>query len=97
MKISKYVRIESNARFNKLARARLKMQNKCKGHLYLVCTSYSPHLLFEIIRSQDVTARHRDCYLVAVTDSKQGALFCVRELINELYNLKTISYEMIKT
>jgi hypothetical protein len=97
MKISKYVRIEPTARFNKLARARLKIQNKCGGQLYLVCTSYNQHLLFEIIKGQDVTDRHKDCYLVAVTDSKQRAVAHVRDLINELYNLRTISYEMIKT
>ncbi|WP_069997541.1 hypothetical protein [Cellulosilyticum sp. I15G10I2] len=97
MKISKYLWVEKNAGFNKLRRAQLKIQNRCRRHLYLVCTSYNSHLLFEIVESQYLTDSYKECYLVAVAKSKEMALQQVGVLINALYNSKTLSYDMIKT
>jgi len=97
MKISKYLWVEKGVGFNRLRRAQIKMQNRCKKHLYLVCTSYNSQWLFEVVESQYLTNNYEDCYLVGVAASKEVALQHVGVLINALYNLETISYEGIKT
>ncbi|MDF2612590.1 MAG: hypothetical protein K0S71_376 [Clostridia bacterium] len=97
MKISKYLWVEKNAGFNKLRRAQIRMQNRCRRHFYFICTSYNSHLLFEIVESQYLTDNYKDCYLVGVARSKEMALQRVSVLINALYNSKTLSYDMIKT
>ncbi len=97
MKISKYLWIEKGTKFNRLKKMQLKMQNKCKDQVYLVCTSSQHPNLFDIIESQYLTSQYNACYLVAVTQSKEAAIKHVGVLINQLYNLRTISYDAIKT
>ena len=97
MKISKYLKVDKKARFSILRKLQIKQKNRCKGHLYLVCTSDSNHLLFEIIESKYLCDRYEECYLVAVAASREKAFSYVRTFINELYNLKVISYDMLKT
>ena len=97
MKISKYLWVQKGVGFNRLRRVQIQMQNRCKKHLYLVCTSYNSQWLFEIVESQYLTDCYKGCYLIGVADSKEAALQHVGVLINALYNLKTISYDGIKT
>lgn len=97
MRISKYLWVEKGVGFNRLRRAQITMQNRCKRHLYLVCTSYNSQWLFEVVETQYLTDNYKDCYLVGVAATKEAALQHVGILINGLYNLKTISYDMIKT
>jgi len=94
MKISKELWIEEGLKFNSMRQ--IKIQNKCKERVYLVYTSYNEHLLFEIMESRYLTPRHKECYLVAVTQSKEKAIHYVSHLIDQIYNLKLKSYEIIK-
>ena len=97
MKISKYLWIEKGTKFNQLHKLRLKTQNKCKKHFYIICTSYQKQWLFDIIESPYLTKRYDQCYLVGVAKTKEAAIQHVGKLINEIYNLKSISYDRIKT
>ncbi len=97
MKISKYLWIEKGTKFNKLKKLQLRTSNKCKTHFYFVCTSYQNDFLFDIVESQHLNYRYKPCYLIGVAKTKETAINYVGKLINELYNLQTISYDMIKT
>lgn len=96
MKISRYLRVSNSVSFNRFKKIQLQIQNKCTSHLYLVYTSYNKHLLFEIIESRLLTSAHKHCYLVAVASSKQEAIHYVKDLIDEIYNVKSINYEHLK-
>lgn len=86
MKISKEVWIDEKVKWNALRKRTLRKKNFYKGQAYMVCTSPSPELLFEIIEARYIGSRYNDCVVLAICKYKNQAVERVSILIDQLYN-----------
>lgn len=95
MKISKHLRVDDEIKFKKFHLNQIK-HNKCKKGLYLLCTPNYERYMFEVIKGQHLNDKYKDCYLIGVAQEKEIILDYLTELIDEIYNKKTLRYEQLK-
>lgn len=96
MKISKYLRVNSGMKWGIKERFLLKSKNRYRHNGYIVLVSERKEWLFEIISSYSLSDYYEDYYVVGIMPSKQLAMVCVKELVNEMYNEHTLTYEALK-
>lgn len=97
MKISKYLWIDEQVKWNSKTRRDLENKHYYKQRAYIICTSYINHWLFEIVEAHLISERYAECYVVGITHSKQRAIAHVVELIDQIYNRESQSYISFKT
>lgn len=95
MKISQYIQMDRRLKLKKVHLHRIK-HNKCSHNLYLVCTAYQKDNLFEIINGAQLCKKYENCYLIGITKDKEEAIEYVRKFIDQLYNQKTLTLQMLK-
>jgi hypothetical protein len=95
MKVSKYVLVDEDIPIKSVKLLQLKLGYKTKKQLYIVCTSYKEGELFHIIKSNYIDHHYKNCYVVAIARTKEKAIDYVAQLIDELYNIKTKTYDML--
>ncbi len=95
MKVSKCVLIDEDIPVKFIRLLGLKMGYKAGKNLYLVCTSYREGELFHIIQSNFMNHHYKNCCVVAVAKTKEKAIAYVAQLVDELYNRKTKTYDML--
>lgn len=95
MYLSKYLKVDETIKFKKLKQHKIKKNRQVKGH-YLLCTSAKEDLLFEIITGDELDPKYAECYLLGISTEKDWLIAYVVELIDALYNKKSIAYGMLK-
>lgn len=95
MRISKYLMIDEEIKYQKFHLSRIK-RNKCKKDYYLLCTPVYNRNLFEIIRGQDLTKKYQSCYLIGLARDEETARDYLMKIIDKMYNLKELVYEELK-
>lgn len=95
MKISRLLWIDPNIKWNLLIKAKLLRKNAYEAGHYLVCTSSNPHLLFEIIRGNELNERYNKNTLLALCISKEQALERVTVIVDQIYNKQMITYNQL--
>ncbi len=95
MKVSKDILVDEAITIKFVSLLQLKLGYKAKKRLYIVCTSYKEGELFHIIQSNYIDHHYNNCYIVAIAKTKEKAIGYVVQLIDELYNRKTKTYDML--
>ncbi|MGL4345475.1 MAG: hypothetical protein ACRCTE_09775 [Cellulosilyticaceae bacterium] len=95
MKISQYIQVDERIRLKKIQLHRIK-HNKCSHNLYLVCTTYKGDDLFEIVSGAHIGPKYENCYLLGIAKDKNKAIELVTAFVDQLYNQKTLTLQMLK-
>ncbi len=93
MKISEHIIVDNKVKWNYFTRRNLLKNNKCKNSMYLICTSPANSWMFEIIKSNDISSRYEECYLVGIAMTYTEAVGQVKYIVDMLYNVNTLQYE----
>ena len=96
MKISREIWIDGRVKWNALRKRSLRQYNRYKGHAYIVCTSPSQALLFEIIEARWVGSYYNEATVLALCETKEQALERVKTLVDALFNQQNITYTQLK-
>lgn len=95
MKISKTVWIDEHVKWHPLKKRTLVKKHRYQGNAYFVCTSPQAHWLFEIVEARWLSDYYHQETVVAICSTRAVAFERVRQLIDGLYNTKTLSYEKL--
>jgi hypothetical protein len=95
MKTSKYLKIDQNLRHSKWHYVRIR-KNRGPKDLYVLCTCPHSQNLFEIITCDQLTCKHEESYALGLSKDKTWLIDYVVELIDGIYNTKTLTYEMLE-
>lgn len=98
MKTSKYMKIDPNLPYKRLYPISLKFTKKNKGpkDVYVLCTPARPGNLFEIIPYNQLDKRYKDSFILGVSKDKTWLIDYIVTLVDELYNKKSLTYEMLQ-
>ncbi len=97
MKISKRLWVDKGVKWNRFIRWQVEKQHCYKARAYFICTSPHVSWLFEIVEAKQLSAHYKDCYVIGIMPTKAKALLYVKELIDAIYNTKTLEYEHLNT
>ncbi|OON95622.1 MAG: hypothetical protein ATN36_08040 [Epulopiscium sp. Nele67-Bin005] len=95
MKISEHIYINKRIRW----KSKLKLDITTGNYppkLYFLCTSPYHDKNFEIIQGKYMHEHYKSVYLVGIAKDKETLINNLVELIDLLYNKKTITYEMLQ-
>lgn len=95
MKTSSYLKIDKNLRYSRFYHRCIK-KNKGPKDVYVLCTSPSSHNLFEIITCNQLSDKYKESYLLGISKDKEWLIHYTATLIDALYNVKSLKYEMLK-
>lgn len=96
MKISREIWIDGRVKWNALRKRSLRQFNCYKGHAYIVCTSPSSSLLFEIVEAKWVGSYYSEATVLALCETKQQAIERVKTLVDALFNQQNLTYSQLK-
>lgn len=94
MYVSRYLKVDPALKFKKLKLWKIQHHRKV-SQCYVLCTA--DRNLFEIIQAENLSDKDKDRYVVAVSSDKGWLIERVVELVDQLYNQKSIDYGMLKT
>lgn len=95
MKTSSYLKIDKNLRYSRFYHMRIK-KNRGPKDVYVLCTSPNSKNLFEIITCNQLNDKYKDSYLLGISKDKTWLIDYTVTLIDALYNVKSLKYEMLK-
>ncbi|OOB80102.1 MAG: hypothetical protein BEN19_06715 [Epulopiscium sp. Nuni2H_MBin003] len=78
------------------AKSTEKIKRHSKKRLYFLCTSPNNPYEFEIIKGRYLTKKYDQCYLLGLAQNKQTVVEYLIEIIDALYNKKTLSFEALQ-
>lgn len=97
MKVSKHVWVDPSMKWSKVQQIKLERLN-CYGHAgYIICTSSQSQWLFEVIRTRQLKAGHKQCYMLGLVPTRQMAIEYIAYLIDAIYNKKSLTLETLTT
>ena len=95
MNVSKYLKVDENLKKKRLKQYKIK-RNQTVKDCYLLCTASKEDWLFEIIEGTELNQKFEACYLLGISSEKEWLITYVVELVDALYNKKSIEYTMLK-
>ncbi len=93
MYVSQYIKIAKEIKFKKFKISNIKKDSPFRS-CYLLCTS--DKYLFEIINSRELSERYKDYYLLGISKDKEELIKYITQLVDMLYNKKSIDLSMLK-
>lgn len=95
MYLSRYLKVDEKVTFKKIQLFKVKHNQKLNNY-YLLCTTPSGQNLFEIINGEELSKKYTDCYLLGISKDKEWLIQILMDLVDQLYNKKSIDYPMLK-
>lgn len=96
MKTSRYIQIDPNLPYKRFY-PKLVKKNKGPKSIYVLCTPPGEGNLFEIITCNQLGKKYNNSFILGISKDKTWLVNYTVTLIDQLYNTKNLSYDMLQS